>query len=40
MLADLLETVGWDVLFLGANTPAEELLTLLSKTNPRLWLSR
>jgi len=35
MLADLLETAGWDVLFLGANTPAEELLTLLSKTNPR-----
>lgn len=35
MLADLLEADGWDVLFLGANTPAEELLSLLSKTQPR-----
>ncbi len=35
MLADLLEVDGWDVLFLGANTPAEELLGLLAKTQPR-----
>jgi methanogenic corrinoid protein MtbC1 len=35
MLADLLEADGWDVLFLGANTPAEELLGLLAKTEPR-----
>ena len=35
MLADMLEAAGWDVLFLGANTPAEELIKLLRKTNPR-----
>lgn len=35
MLADMLEAAGWDVLFLGANTPAEELLHLIRKSNPR-----
>jgi methanogenic corrinoid protein MtbC1 len=35
MLADMLEAAGWDILFLGANTPAEELLKLLRKNNPR-----
>ncbi len=35
MLADMLEAAGWDVLFLGANTPAEELLKLLRKNKPR-----
>jgi len=36
MLADMLEAAGWDVLFLGANTPAEELIKLVRKANPRL----
>lgn len=35
MLADMLEAAGWDVLFLGANTPAEELIKLVRKTSPR-----
>lgn len=35
MLADMLEAAGWDVLFLGANTPAEELIKLVRKNNPR-----
>jgi methanogenic corrinoid protein MtbC1 len=35
LLADLLEAAGWDVLFLGANTPAEALLNLLGKAQPR-----
>ncbi|MBN1662763.1 MAG: cobalamin-dependent protein [Deltaproteobacteria bacterium] len=35
MLADMLEAAGWDILYLGANTPAEELIRLIRKTNPR-----
>lgn len=35
MLADILEADGWDVLFLGANTPSHELMALLEKVNPR-----
>ncbi|MEE9910260.1 MAG: cobalamin-dependent protein [Deltaproteobacteria bacterium] len=35
MLADMLEAAGWDVLFLGANTPAEELIELIRKTAPQ-----
>ena len=36
MVADLLEVDGWDVAYLGANTPDDELLTLLRKTRPRI----
>jgi len=35
LLADMLEADGWDVLFLGANTPAEALIGLIRKTRPR-----
>ncbi len=35
MLADMLEAAGWDVIFLGANTPAQELVKLVKKTDPR-----
>jgi methanogenic corrinoid protein MtbC1 len=35
LLADMLESDGWDVLFLGANTPAEALIGLIRKTRPR-----
>lgn len=35
MLADMLEAAGWDVIFLGANTPSEELIKLVRKTSPR-----
>jgi methanogenic corrinoid protein MtbC1 len=35
LLADMLESDGWDVLFLGANTPAEALIDLTRKTQPR-----
>jgi len=34
MLSDILEADGWDVLFLGANTPAVELMKILRKTKP------
>lgn len=34
MLADLLEREGWDVLFLGANTPPDQLLAFLRKHQP------
>jgi len=35
LLADMLESDGWDVLFLGANTPAEALISLIRKKRPR-----
>jgi len=34
MAADLLEVDGWDVTFLGANTPDDELLKLVRKLHP------
>lgn len=34
MLADFLEMEGWDVTYLGANTPKEELLAILKKHKP------
>jgi methanogenic corrinoid protein MtbC1 len=36
MAADLLEVDGWDVTFLGANTPDDELLKLVRKLHPDL----
>ncbi|MFO7569816.1 MAG: cobalamin-dependent protein [Smithellaceae bacterium] len=35
LLADMLESDGWDVLFLGANTPAQALIDLIRKNRPR-----
>lgn len=35
ILADMLEADGWDIFFLGANTPADELIKLVRKANPR-----
>jgi methanogenic corrinoid protein MtbC1 len=34
MLADFLEMEGWDVTYLGANTPKEELLAILKPQKP------
>jgi methanogenic corrinoid protein MtbC1 len=34
MLADFLEMEGWNVTYLGANTPKEELLAILKKQKP------
>jgi len=34
MLADFLEMEGWDVIYLGANTPKEELLAILKQHKP------
>jgi methanogenic corrinoid protein MtbC1 len=34
MLADFLEMEGWNVTYLGANTPNEELLAILKKHKP------
>lgn len=36
MVADFLELDGWDVAYLGANTPAPELLALLKQQRPFL----
>jgi methanogenic corrinoid protein MtbC1 len=36
MIADLLEAEGWNVMYLGANTPQDELLKLLRKNTPRI----
>jgi methanogenic corrinoid protein MtbC1 len=36
MVADLLADDGWDVRYLGANTPAESLLSLLLELRPKL----
>lgn len=35
MVADLLEIDGWDILYLGANTPQGELFKLMKKVKPR-----
>lgn len=34
ILADTLESAGWDIYFLGANTPVNDLHRLLEKINP------
>ena len=34
MLADFMEMDGWDVTYLGANTPANEILALLKRSKP------
>jgi methanogenic corrinoid protein MtbC1 len=34
MLADLMEMDGWDVTYLGANTPAAEILAILKRNKP------
>ncbi|WP_333570742.1 cobalamin B12-binding domain-containing protein [Thermodesulfobacterium commune] len=36
MVADFLEMDGWDVLYLGANVPEEELINIVKKTKPKL----
>lgn len=36
MVADLLEIDGWDVDYVGANTPASELMRLLREKKPRV----
>lgn len=36
IVADLLEMNGWDVYYLGANVPAQELIKLVNKTKPRI----
>jgi methanogenic corrinoid protein MtbC1 len=36
MVADIMESYGWDCWFLGANTPIEDLLTLIQEKNPDL----
>jgi MerR family transcriptional regulator, light-induced transcriptional regulator len=36
MVADMLELDGWDVTYLGANTPLEELVTLIKQKKPFL----
>jgi methanogenic corrinoid protein MtbC1 len=34
MVADLLEIDGWDVIYLGANTPRNEIVTMVERMNP------
>lgn len=36
MVADIFELQGWNVLFLGANTPVKDLLKYISDTGPHL----
>lgn len=36
IVADLLEMDGWDVYYLGANVPAQELIKLVNKTKPKI----
>lgn len=36
MVADTLEGMGWDVAFLGANTPVVDLVPFVGQTNPEL----
>ncbi len=36
MISDILEHQGWDVRYLGANTPASDLLTLLRSFKPNI----
>jgi methanogenic corrinoid protein MtbC1 len=38
MVADFLEMDGWDVRYLGANTPAPELISMVAATDPDLVL--
>lgn len=35
MVADLLESEGWDVMFLGTNSPTEDVLRLVAEHRPR-----
>jgi methanogenic corrinoid protein MtbC1 len=34
MLADFMEMDGWDVIYLGANTPANEIIAILKRNKP------
>jgi MerR family transcriptional regulator, light-induced transcriptional regulator len=34
MVADIMESMGWDVWFLGANTPVNDLLALIQEKQP------
>lgn len=36
MAADIFETLGWDSHFLGANTPVDDLLSLINEIRPSL----
>lgn len=36
MIADIMEMAGWDTYFLGANTPADALYSMLSERKPHL----
>lgn len=36
MVADIMEAHGWDASFLGANTPAEDMLELLEEKKPEI----
>jgi MerR family transcriptional regulator, light-induced transcriptional regulator len=36
MVADIMETRGWDVCFLGANTPAEDMLRMIEQRAPEI----
>ncbi|MFW6286362.1 MAG: cobalamin B12-binding domain-containing protein [Candidatus Sumerlaeota bacterium] len=36
MVADIMELRGWQTLFLGANTPADDLLQLVNKEGPQI----
>lgn len=36
MISDMLEHAGWDVRYLGANTPADDLLDLLRSFHPKV----
>lgn len=36
MVADIMETQGWDVCFLGANTPADGMLQMIGTWKPEL----
>jgi MerR family transcriptional regulator, light-induced transcriptional regulator len=36
MVADIMETQGWDVSFLGANTPTDDLVQLIQESTPEL----
>lgn len=36
MVADVMETQGWDACFLGANTPAEDMLLMIQEKKPEI----
>jgi methanogenic corrinoid protein MtbC1 len=36
MVADIMETKGWDVCFLGANTPADAMLQMIEERPPEI----